>query len=242
MAGAYVHGIIPSSMMSFKMASAGPLAGALKQDGRSGVLGVIGASSDPVALNVQVNERRFDYFVVRHRFLTVPFIALTTLSSVLAESPAMGEKTLTLDWAVTLRNHGTVRFKEMLLTGQPGGAVADRIAEPMNRMFANPFGPAIVDTVTVRVAVQDALRLRRITRINTDRSQVEPGHPLQVRIEFEQYDGRAIEESLTLEVPWDLAGNEVFVEVLDSRSYWEAEQHRHTAPPILTQPYAFVQI
>jgi len=225
-AGAFIHGVMPSQLSSFKFASAGAVVGSLENDLRPGILGRVGKFPELLDLQVRVGGAGFHYEVVKHRFLTVPLVSLVTLNSLLAEVQAIGVKTLLIDWRVKIRDHDVVTMRDMVLTGQPAATVAGRIAEPIEAIYSNPFRRMHIDSVGVDVTVKEGLQLSRITGLRTPRPYVEPGRPLKVTVELEKYGGGRKLEDVVLQVPWDLEAARLRLEVRDRRSQWEADKKR----------------
>jgi hypothetical protein len=220
-ATAEVHTFLSALSTSFKLASPIKEIGSLLQDRQSCILGDTSQRADMIPVDVTVGgpgrpEQTFHAEVVRHRFLT-PMLAAGVISNA-----AQNAASDVADAMISVRSNLVVRgYKPLELTDHlysPDG-VSPRTLAGMTGMKAlgdilfNPFSPANLDKIDVRVDVDYKADVAEIVGVSLASDELEPGSRPALNVTLRPYNGKEFTQTVPLDVPRQLAGQQVKVVV-----------------------------
>jgi hypothetical protein len=197
LAGAWVHGVIPSLASSFKLASVtGPL-GSTEQDGKAGVLGRLGREAPMLPLSVVLTEdgvrsRRAEFELARHRRLQ-PVMARMAIQGWL-----QGPLSLQDEGRLTMRvdlypdrgaNGGFPRRATIAETFAGGDALLSPglwLQSVVEALTMNPAGPLPLDSLRVSLDWREAEQPLLLESVRLDRRRVSAGDSLVLRLRLHQ--------------------------------------------------------
>ena len=220
-ATAEVHTFLSALSTSFKLASPVKEIGTLLQDRQSCILGDTSQRAEMIPVDVTVGgpgrpDQTFHAEVVRHRFLT-PMLAAGVIANA-----AQNSASDVADATITVRSNLAVRgFKPLELTDHlysPDG-VSPRTMAGMSGLKAigdilfNPFGPANLDKIEVRVDVDYKADVAEIIGVSLASDELEPGSRPSLNVVLRPYNGREFTQSIPVDIPRSLAGQQVKVVV-----------------------------
>lgn len=220
-ATAEVHTFLSALSTSFKLASPVKEIGTLLQDRQSCILGDTSQRAEMIPVDVTVGgpgrpDQTFHAEVVRHRFLT-PMLAAGVIANA-----AQNSASDVADATITVRSNLAVRgFKPLELTDHlysPDG-VSPRTMAGMSGLKAigdilfNPFGPANLDKIEVRVDVDYKADVAEIIGVSLASDELEPGSRPSLNVALRPYNGREFTQSIPIDIPRSLAGQQVKVVV-----------------------------
>lgn len=202
---AHVHFMWPSQVISFKLASGGPIVGSLRQDRRFGVAGVIGELPDmlPVEINIRGGKEphsvRFE--VVRDRDLTPNIIGVGLMGSLYDLEKLGGPASVELTSRIEVDGFEPIVRRNFYTDGS-GLALAARAAiRPLSFLSRNPFEPVHVRRVSFDVEFTEHIEAAFLTGLEIPRRVVRPGENLTVRALLQTYLGKDREVSADLFIP-----------------------------------------
>ncbi|MFA4015155.1 MAG: hypothetical protein RUDDFDWM_000228 [Candidatus Fervidibacterota bacterium] len=213
---AYVHGILPSQLMSIKLASPIKVVGAFTQDRAFALGGMIGLNPNMLDMRISVKdidrelERKFTLSVFRHRRLTVPLVnLLVTLAFTSVTSENEGGTTF-VDYEVKADGLPPIRRQNMfvedgagllqiLLGGSPRWA--DEITQTLLLLQENRFERANVKSVFVKLESMAKKREALIEHIMCDKRVARPGEEVKLKIRLREVQGGWIEKEINLRLP-----------------------------------------
>lgn len=199
MAGARIHGVMPSLMNSFKLGSVGSPLGTILQDGQSGVFGRLGDSPamlplDLVLRGVAEEPLRAGFELARHRRL-MPALARMALDGWLP-----GRLGPRQEGGFTLRlrlrpSEGEVVTLTQRFSGEGSvQAPATWIQSLLQAVQANPAGPLPLDSLAVELdwrAGEEAVVLADLALVS---DAVAAGESWRLRLKLRQGDASRVRE------------------------------------------------
>ncbi len=213
---------LASSLQPNKFANATEIVGALRQDRRSGVLGVLGDEAEMIPVTVTVRslaedggvrgEKVYRYSVAVVERLT-PNLLLTTLYNTISAVNEFGEGTtyrlngrVELDGGralslATMQSHSETASPAPLL-------LANWVADRFNRLFTNAVTPPRFRGVDLSVDVIPERRTATIESAWMASQEVQPGEEVPVKVYLRPYRGPGIERELLLRIPMGLPAGE----------------------------------
>lgn len=232
MSKAEVLMVLSSSFQPTKFANATEIVGALKQDRRSGILGVLGAKAEMIPVSVTVRsltegnsvlkERRFRYHVFVHQKWTPTLMMLTLFNSVAGVNDFGEESTFRLSGEVELEGGPSVRLTTMQAPSElPVPApmlLAGWVGDRFNRLFLNAVKAPRLKRVEVAVDLLPQRRLATIENAWSERTEVEPGEEVPVKVFLRPYRGERLEREFRLRIPPGLPKGEYRVLLSDAET------------------------
>jgi len=215
MSKAEVLMVLSSSFQPTKFANATEIVGALKQDRRSGILGVLGAKADMIPVSVTVRslresnavlkERRFRYHVFVHQKWTPTLMMLTLFNSIAGVNDFGEESTFRLSGEVELEDGPRVRLTTMQAPSEmPVPApmlLAGWVGDRFNRLFLNAVKAPRLKRVEVAVDLLPQRRVATIENAWAEQTEVRPGDEIPLKVFLRPYRGERLERRFTLRIP-----------------------------------------
>jgi hypothetical protein len=220
-ATAEVHTFLSALSTSFKLASPLKEIGTLLQDRQSCILGDTSQRADMIPVAVTVGgpnrpEQTFHAEVVRHRFLT-PMLAAGVISNAAQTSASdVADATITVRSNLAVRGYPPLELTDHLYS--PDG-VSPRTLAGMSGLRAisdilfNPFSPANLDKIDVRVDVDYKADVAEIVGVSLASDELEPGSRPSLYVSLRPYNGKEFTQTIPFDVPRQLAGQQVKVVV-----------------------------
>lgn len=234
MAVAEVVTVLPSRQISFKIAAAGEVVGALRLDRRAGIAGVIGqkASMVPVTVHVEGGARRgsdeYAFQVARMQGLTPNLVTWTVQTSIADARNVDARTTLWTDINVTLVG-GEVLRTRAALAGGSAQQVGAEAALPLLLLESTHEAMADVESVDVRLRFDDEHRAARVVRVLLDSDEIQPGETLIARVEIEPWRGETEWVSMDIRIPDELSPGPHLLHVMDGAEAFREEIGRSAA-------------
>ncbi len=211
--------VLSSQYQPNKFANATEIAGALRQDRHSGVLGVLGREAAMIPVNVKVRsfgdnnavrkEKDLSFHVFINQKWTPYLMMLTLFNSISGLNDYADEATYRLSGRVELEGEANLSIGTMLAPGElPVSApmlLAGWWADKFNRLFLNAVQTPRLKRVDATV---DLLPERRVASIESAwlaSSEVEAGSEVEVKVFLRPYRGERIERTFRLKTPAGLA-------------------------------------
>ncbi len=236
----YVHSLLPSRYLSFKISSStGKPLGRIKQDRRSGIFGEIGEAPQLLPLKVRIDtpasagrggKRKaleYNFEIVRHRLLTPVFLRSLALNSLLVSQSELEDSTMKVRSEVYLKGYPPL-IKEDIISGPLTPALlAASFGELLEELYLNPFEKVEFDKIFLKIEVEKGLRTARISGVRVDKEKVKPGEEVRVSVFLKPYGREAITKERKIVLPPSLSGNRVSLHVADAQANarWEMKAY-----------------
>lgn len=221
MASGYIHDVLPSLSISFKLSSPVAILGAVQSDRPWAIGGQVGrrAKMVPVTVEVSDGERRiakkFSSSVVDHEDLTPELIAACAMSSMDATYQSSEPYVARVSTTVEIENQPTIA-REDRLTNSAGSTGSSSLFRPFfsdpvsgsihsitSRILNNRYKKAKLKSVKLRIHLESGRNLTRIVRVSTDRSVAKPGEKVTLTCLLEPFNGVRYTESVDMTIPRD---------------------------------------
>lgn len=117
---------------------------------------------------------------------------------------------------VETQGHGTLDFTDYGASAEGlNGLQLNSLGatEAVARLVDNPFEEVLVRRIDVDVQLRWAREFYYVRSVSLSREEVDPGETVQVMVSLGQYGGPPVVRTIPLEIPRELAGREVEIEV-----------------------------
>ena len=206
---------LASAFQPNKMANATDVVGALHQDRHSGIMGVLGASSEMIPVTMRVrslddkeavrNEKDFHVNVFVHQKWTPYLMMLTLYNSVSELNEFADEATYRLSGQVQFNGMGPISLSTMQASGElPMPApmlLAGWWGDKFNRLYLNNVKTPDIKRVDVTVDLLPERRVATIESAWVPNADVRPGDRVPVTVFLRPYRGAPIEREFTIAIP-----------------------------------------
>src|SRR5574340_1179011 len=210
---------LSSQFQPNKFANATEIVGALHQDRHSGIMGVLGASSEmiPVAVKVRSfgdqktvrNEKDFRFNVFVQQKWTPYLMMVTLFNSISGLNDSMDEATYRLSGKVELNGQGNINLATMQAAGEMPMPATMLLAgwwgDKFNRLYLNAVKTPDIKRVSVTVDLLPERRVAMIENAWVPNPEIRAGDEVPVRVVLRPYRGERIERTFNVKIPAGLA-------------------------------------
>ncbi|HML73979.1 MAG TPA: SpoIVB peptidase S55 domain-containing protein [Anaerohalosphaeraceae bacterium] len=224
MAAGKIHTVIATRDSSFKLGSAGEVAGTLRYDQECGVVGYAGPI--PKLIDITVNVKRFDdpqnrtlrCKVVRDRSLTPRVLRSVVIGAALFQGDLPQEHAVSYHYNVLLENGRTIEFKGI----SSGNSVAAPAAELMSLAAAlmnNPFQQMPPDKITLDIEITPKNLAVSLWDARLSDNVVKPGQTVTIQAALKGFRSEPIPFTIELPIPQDCPDGKYQLQILGSDAY-----------------------
>jgi hypothetical protein len=216
-----IHAIIPSLSSSLKMSSPIGEIGSVSDDSKSGVIGTLGEHASTVPVHIRVTSKGevkppFAVRIARHRRL-LPILATMAISTALDEAvPDVTDMLADVITRFRVRGFAPIELRDQFFSSD---SLAPRVLamshgmRALGELLANPFAPAIIEMIEVDARVEFRADAAEIVALASPGDKVRAGARLPLRVTLRPYAGTEFGQTLAVDVPRELAGRTVKIEV-----------------------------
>lgn len=208
MTTAYVHDVMPSLMISSKMASPVETVGRVSQDRQFSVGGEVGRMPRMVPVQVTVKDtttkrnKVFNVKVINHPLLSAPLIAMVAGQAISEIRSFPGEATASVSFEVVAEEVGTIRRQNIVFDPMSvDGAAMSDLMELLITLRANRFYPVDVKSVKMSVVISDKRDTATIDRIFVKEAKYEPGQTVDVGVVLKPYKKDKVTKYIKVAIP-----------------------------------------
>jgi hypothetical protein len=211
--------VLASSYQPSKMANATDVVGSLRQDRHSGIMGVLGTTSEMIPVTMKVrsldereavrSQKDFHFNVFVHQKWTPYLMMLTLYNSISGLNEFVDEATYRLNGKVELNGTGNIALSTMAASGDmpmPAPmALAGWFGDKFNRLYLNNVNVPNVKSVNVTVDLIPDRRVAVIENAWAANTEVQAGDDVPVKVFLRPYRGDLIQREFKVKIPDGLA-------------------------------------
>lgn len=235
MTTAFIHGIISSQQVSFKLGSPIQMVGRVSQDRNWSIGGEVGPTPTliPAEFAIRDVERGVskDYKIraVKHKQMTSMLIYSSLMNAIGSVAPPdAGTTRSTME--ITAHGLPPVRRENTFSTGARSNGFEALFADPfaafpmgellevLDTLENNKFGPVPVENIRVAVEVTQARDVAAIERVYADRKRVKPGEKVKVGVVIQPFNKPKETRELELTIPTNIPAGRVQIGVAGGQS------------------------
>jgi len=239
----YVHAVVPSAAISFKLASGGDVVGTITSDRGSGVAGTLGAAPPVTVFDVTVVRggaaEQYHYELARSRAITHTLVGLTASSSILRNGRGFGEETVRFTQNITLDDGRGTTVETLIAGDQTAGQVAGLLSQATKAIATNPFEAVEIARVEAELRYEPEVRVGVLTELSLDDDTPRPGDVIRGSFTIREYQGEERTHRFAVPLPEDAREGRYLLLVADSRTaeQFEAERDPRSFTPRTLDEY-----
>jgi hypothetical protein len=235
MATAYVHQVMPSLAVSFKLASPVNVVGSVNADRPWGIGGRMGHAAHmiPAAITVVDEprhiEKTYHITVIDHPELTPELLASAATSAIDATHQTAGPYVARVESEVDADGIEPIirtdrfatglapkSFLDMFMGGDPVGRYVHRVADSI---MNNEFQREAIKSVKLKITIQDGHKTAKIDRVYIDKPFVAPGEEVKVTAVIKPFNQPKVEHTMKLTVPRDIPDGNMLIGIAGGSDY-----------------------
>src|SRR6185295_1482981 len=221
-ATASVNTVIPSAQSAFLMGTSINEIGSLVQDRQAAIVADLGLRSPTIPIDIaitsgtdkHVETGAFHVEVMNNKFLTPSLAGAAVMNAINYYLPDKDNVTARIESQVQLRGQDPINFVDYIYANDGAGSVmgAVRGLRVLVPLLLNPYAPVAIDRVQLNVDLRFEANYGEIKEVKIPSSELVVGHNV-IQVLMSTWDGKDISEEVPVDVPANLAGGIVQVEV-----------------------------
>lgn len=228
MAPAYVHAVVKSLSMPFKLSSPGSPVGAIVQDRTDGIAGIMGLAPRIVPVNVTVRDRdtrRTKSAVVEAVHIpevinaVVPAVALNTVDGALDR---IGEGTAYVHFEIGI-DGGRIKLvrDNMFADGSDVAAFSvSELAEALGLILESAVEEPEISSVKLDIDVTRERKLAFVADAYVEEQEVRPGQEVTVHVVMREFRGKEFTKTVAITIPQDAVPGELAITARGGSVSW----------------------
>ncbi len=209
MTGGYVHTVLASTMISFKMASPGQPLGTVRTDLLPGIAGSVGTAPDMFPMSVSVSDpelgrsKTFKINVARLPKLT-PAIVVSVISEAAANiTGGAGNMMVTAVTEATFDGIDTPYHTEDTMFS-PGGFYPYESVGGLVTLLTNPYREIDLKTLSISLTVRHTRDTYEVMSALPAAATYKPGDTVTAKVTLRKFNGGDVTRDISLKLPTDI--------------------------------------
>jgi hypothetical protein len=219
---AAIHAVIPSSQNAFLMGTSINEIGSLVQDRQAAIVADTGLRAPTIPVDIaitrgtdkHVEKGTFHVEIMNNKFLTPSLTGAAVMNAINYYLPDRENVTARVESSVRLKGHEPINFVDYVYANDGAANVmgAVRGLRVLVPLLLNPYAPVSIERVSLNVDLRYEANYGEIKEVKIPTSELVVGHNL-IKVLMSTWDGSDVIEEVPVEVPANLAGAIVQLEV-----------------------------
>ncbi|MBC7976824.1 MAG: hypothetical protein H7138_17760, partial [Myxococcales bacterium] len=219
---AHIHTVIPSAQSAFLMGSSIKEIGSLVQDRQAAIVADTGLRSPTIPVDISITsgagkhseKGAFHVEVLNNKFLTPTLAGAAVMNAINYYLPDRDDVTARIESSVRIKGHDPISFVDYVYANDGAASVmgAVRGLRVMVPLLLNPYAPVTIERVDLKVDLRFEANYGEIREVKIPTAELVVGRNL-IKVLMSTWDGKDIIEDVPVDVPANLAGGIVQLEV-----------------------------
>jgi hypothetical protein len=220
---AYIHHVLHSLQSPSVIASPMIETGSLVQDRQAAIMADTSLRSPLIPIDItvtttagkQTTKGDFHVEILDNKFLTAAVAGSVVQSAIGYYLPDREDVTARVDSTVRIKGGDPISFVDYMYANDGAGSVMGgvrglRVLVPL---LMNPYSAVKVERIDIKVDLRYEINFGEIKEVRVPTTELLPGQRNWLEVRMTTYDGKEIFENVAVDVPKNLAGSIVQVEV-----------------------------
>ncbi|MCA9804112.1 MAG: hypothetical protein KC777_19220, partial [Cyanobacteria bacterium HKST-UBA02] len=251
MGSAYVHDILPSLSVSFKLSSPMKVLGSIYADRPWSVGGELGRKSRMIPLKIRIVdeerhiEKTYNSQVLDHQDFTPDMLAGTVISALDASFQSAAPYIIKLDSSIKVQDGPTIKRQDQFASGETSAGsgsilslmpffsdpIAGYVRSTASRVYSNKFRRASLESVDLDIRLKPGRNVTEIERVVVDRPVVKPGEKVVLSCLLDPFDGEKYVRNVELEIPRNAPDGDLVIGVAGGSKLSELRKRMNLLDP-----------
>ncbi|GAB6099470.1 SpoIVB peptidase S55 domain-containing protein [Halanaerocella petrolearia] len=223
---AYVHQMITSVKMPFKLGSPIDLKGTINQDRSAGLAGVIDKYSNVVPVEVEVTDKDlekqqvYNFQIVQDQELLPKLSAAALLQVIDSTIDRQGGGTAKVKMEIMGNNLPNQLLKKEDLYYNSSDIAATSLSSLLNGLnliINNPFQKVEINGIKLNIEVEKESKMALVEQVELDKDKVKPGDEVEAKITLRPYRKEVVEKKVKVKIPEDVEAGKLELHILSGQ-------------------------
>ena len=221
MTGGFIHEVVSSQLLSFKLGAASQHLGVIVQDRAPGIAGVVGSEAEMMPVRISISssghQAAFKMEIFRHRELGPLLVRMAVATSLISAEKLTGETTVVGQLTLHLPERESVVIKNKYAGAHGLGLAVLGLTQPLAQVIQNPFVEADIDSAVFDLSVEERAQSARIEGLRLDRSHYDPGDTVRASVVLAPLLGEREVVEVALPIPEYMRPGRLMLQVVNER-------------------------
>ena len=222
MTGAFIHEVVSSQLLSFKLGTASRPLGVIVQDRAPGIAGVVGSEAEMMPVRISItspgHNAAFNMEIFRHRELGPLLVRMAVATALISAEKLTGETTVVGQLTLHMPLRDRVVIKNKYAGVQGLGLAVLGLTQPLAQVIQNPFVEANIDSAVFQLSVEERTQSARIEGLRLDRSHYDPGDTVRASVALAPLLGEREVVEIALPIPEFMPPGRLMLQVVNERA------------------------
>jgi hypothetical protein len=219
---ASIHAVVPSAQSAFLMGTSINEIGSLVQDRQAAIVADTSLRSPTIPIDISitsgtdkhVEKGAFHVEVLNNKFLTPSLAGAAVMNAINYYLPDRDDVTARVESQVRIKGGEPISFVDYVYANDGAANVmgAVRGLRVLVPLMLNPYAPVTIERVDLKVDLKFEANYGEIKEVKVPTSDLVVGHNT-LKVLMSTWDGKDVVEDVPVDVPDNLAGSIVQVEV-----------------------------
>jgi hypothetical protein len=243
LSGAYIHALMPSQVVSFKLGSSTRTVGRISQDRRAAIAGEVGNFARMIPFEVRLKEggtvKNYNFEIVHDRLLTPLLFQLAASNVILTRARQAGATSFCSSLTIHLRGREPLIIENTYSHPVSVLHSVGELTNPFNLLINNIFEEVKVERVSLEVEMREKKKTAEILGLRLNKNEVGAGESIEVTISLKPFEEDLTLKTVSLTLPEDTPQGQLIITVSDALTAYEKEKKR---VPLELQPQNIDQL
>jgi hypothetical protein len=222
-ATAYVHTVIPSAQSAFVMGTAMNEIGSLVQDRQAAIMADTELRTPTVPIDISISTTSgkhtesgsFKVEVLNNKFFTPSLAGAALMNAINYYLPDRDDVTARVESTVRIKGQEPISFVDYMHANDGAASVMGSVRglRVLVPLMLNPYAPVAIERIEMKVDLKFEANYGEIKEIKLGTPELVPGKRNWIKVLMQTWDGKDIAETVPLDVPVNLAGSIVQLQV-----------------------------
>jgi len=226
LSSAYIHKMINSVKMPFKIGSPVEVKGIVNQDRTAGVAGKVGEFPNVIPVEVEVVDKglarnnKFEFQIVQNKALFSKLSAAALLQAIDSTIDRKGGGTAKISLEIMGSNLPGKELKVKNLYYNQNDIAAASITDFLQALELinnNPFREVNIANINFKVEIEKTPRSALIEEVKVKKEKVKPGEKMTAQISFRPYREEVVTEEVEFKIPKEIKEQQLSLHVLSGQ-------------------------
>jgi len=227
----YIHAIVPSNAISFKLGAGGQVVGTISGDRRSGIFGRLGAPPPLTKLDLTVHrsaaEEDYHFDIVRDPNLLPLLVGMVSSNAFLVNGGSVDFETVSFQQRLVLDDGRETTVKTLFAGDQTIPQITALLSEATRVLAANPFEDVQVKQIDADLSFEPGVRMGSLTKVAADADTLQPGEELHGSYTLRDWRGDEHSHPFSFEIPKSARTGRYLLVVCDAQTAEMFETERN---------------
>lgn len=208
---AYIHTVLPSLYVSFKLGSITKITGRVYQDQMAGLACNLNerAKMIPVKIGLDFFDRKdsFNYNIIRSYFHLPVFLSLAVFRSLEMLGARFEKNTLNFTFNIKFNNNKTVTLQNTFSSLSTMDSMANSMVyllNPISSLLINKFEEVQINGIDVDIKMDNTIKIAEIENVVAMKKVYKPGETLNLKVKLKPYQGKVFYKTISIKLPLNL--------------------------------------